>query len=147
MKYWNLSILVLYLTYCSNGYQTKRFRGQCASLCLHFYPYSFEAVSRHNTGWYAFQKAANMWLKSFDGSIRSLLNFNVGNLSFSVAASTKELHEDSLPFMAGVLRHFALVTVTQQAGSFVYEFLLFTCNRRSYLLFMSLSHQVFALSV
>lgn len=33
-----------------------------------------------------------------------------------VAAATLELQDDSLPFMSGILRHFALVTVTQQAG-------------------------------
>eukprot|EP00794_Sanderia_malayensis_P003406 gene3406-3896_t len=36
------------------------------------------------------------------------------------AASTKELQDDALPFMVGILRHFALITVTQQAGSFAF---------------------------
>ena len=34
------------------------------------------------------------------------------------AASIKELQEDALPFTCGILRQFALLTITQQAGTY-----------------------------
>ena len=50
---------------------------------------------------------------------QSKKTFQQGLTSMLFAASIKELQEDALPFTCGILRQFAFLTVTQQAGGFV----------------------------
>ena len=40
-------------------------------------------------------------------------------MCFAVAAAIKELHNDAVTFLAGMVRHYTMIAISQQAGTYV----------------------------
>ena len=38
-------------------------------------------------------------------------------VSYAVAAAIKELHNDAVTFLAGMVRHYTMIAISQQAGT------------------------------